>query len=58
MVLPRGHLIVAWVDGGGEFWTDGYYVATVGERGNWRAVKRYVQGQGKDVGELRQLSLF
>ncbi len=20
---------------GGEFWSDGYYVATVGERGNW-----------------------
>ena len=43
---------------GGEFWTDGYYVARVGERANWRAVERYVQSQGKDVGELRQLSLF
>jgi REP element-mobilizing transposase RayT len=21
---------------GGEFWTDGYYVATVGEKGNWK----------------------
>ncbi len=43
---------------GGEFWTDGYYVATVGERGNWRVVEKYVQSQGKAVGELRQLSLF
>ncbi len=43
---------------GGEFWTDGYYVATVGERGNWRAVEKYVESQGKGVGELRQLSLF
>ena len=31
---------------GGEFWTDGYYVATVGERANWQTVERYVQGQG------------
>ena len=28
---------------GGEFWTDGYYVATVGERANWQTVERYVQ---------------
>lgn len=32
---------------GGEFWTDGYYVATVGERGNWSIVERYVKNQGK-----------
>ena len=31
---------------GGEFWSDGYYVATVGERANWQTVERYVQGQG------------
>ena len=24
---------------GGEFWTDGYYVATIGERGGWEVVK-------------------
>ena len=27
---------------GGEFRTDGYYVATVGERANWQTVERYV----------------
>ena len=27
---------------GGEFWTDGYYVATVGERANWQTVERCV----------------
>jgi putative transposase len=27
---------------GGEFWSDGYYVATVGERANWQTVERYV----------------
>ena len=38
---------------GGEFWTDGYYVATVGERGNWSVVERYVKNQGKqDVSNL------
>jgi len=40
---------------GGEFWTDGYYVATVGERGDWEVVKKYVKNQGKpeDCGQLR-----
>ena len=39
---------------GGEFWTDGYYVATVGERGSWSVVERYVRKQGKhDVENLR-----
>jgi asparagine synthetase B (glutamine-hydrolysing) len=28
---------------GGEFWSDGYYVATVGERANWDIVESYVQ---------------
>jgi putative transposase len=32
---------------GGEFWSDGYYFATVGERGDWNAVKRYIENQGK-----------
>ena len=43
---------------GGEFWTDGYYVATVGERANWDTVEKYVQKQGKPTSELRQLKLF
>ena len=32
---------------GGEFWSDGYYLATVGERGNWKMVEKYIQSQGK-----------
>lgn len=32
---------------GGEFWSDGYYAATVGERGNWAVVEKYVLNQGK-----------
>ena len=33
---------------GGELWTDGYYVSTVGQRGNEETIKRYVQEQGKE----------
>ena len=43
---------------GGEFWTDGYYVATVGERGNWDTVEKYIQKQGKPQNELQQLKMF
>ena len=43
---------------GGEFWTDGYYVATVGERANWQTVDRYVQRQGQPREDLRQLHMF
>ena len=43
---------------GGEFWTDGYYVATVGERANWDTVEKYVRKQGKPTSELRHLKLF
>jgi len=43
---------------GGEFWTDGYYVGTVGERANWDVVKKYVKEQGKAETGLRQLRLF
>ena len=32
---------------GGQFWTDGYYVNTVGQYGNEDVIKKYVQGQGK-----------
>ena len=42
---------------GGELWSDGYYVATVGERGNWAIVERYVKEQGKSIQEA-QLRLF
>ena len=32
---------------GGEFWSDGYYFATVSMRGDWKTVERYVANQGK-----------
>ena len=42
---------------GGAFWTDGYYVATVGERGNWSIVEQYIKEQGIKP-EDAQLRLF
>lgn len=45
---------------GGEFWSDGYYAATVGQRGSWDIVVRYVQNQGvrPEAANLRQLRLW
>lgn len=43
---------------GGEFWTDGYYIATVGGRANWETVERYIQRQGEPKEDLRQIRLF
>ena len=31
---------------GGEFWSDGYYVSTVGQHGSEETVRKYVQNQG------------
>ena len=42
---------------GGEFWSDGYYVSTVGEGGDWKVVEKYVKNQGKEKG-TEQLRLF
>jgi putative transposase len=42
---------------GGELWSDGYYAATVGERGNWAVVEKYVKEQGANFQEA-QLRLF
>lgn len=38
----------------GEFWSDGFYLATVGERGNLAAVEKYVQNQGKTIQYIQQ----
>ena len=43
---------------GGEFWSDGFYFSTVGERGDWKTVERYVANQGKMMTETSQLRLF
>jgi putative transposase len=43
---------------GGEFWSDGYYLATVSERGNWKTVEQYVANQGKTMNNPPQLILW
>jgi REP element-mobilizing transposase RayT len=40
---------------GGEFWTDGYYINTVGHYGNLKMIENYVKKQG--VKGYRQLHL-
>jgi REP element-mobilizing transposase RayT len=39
---------------GGEFWTDGYFVSTVGKHGNEDVIKKYIRNQGAEV-EYEQL---
>ncbi len=43
---------------GGEFWADGFYLATVSERGNWKVVENYVANQGKTMKITLQLHLL
>ena len=44
---------------GGQLWTDGYFVSTVGKHSNEDVIAAYVREQGKpDGGEYRQLKLF
>lgn len=42
---------------GGEFWTDGYFVTTVGAHGNEQMIRSYVRQQNKIEGD-GQLDLF
>jgi putative transposase len=42
---------------GGEFWTDGYYFATVSGRGDRGVIEKYIEQQGRTE-DLRQLKLF
>jgi putative transposase len=49
---------------GGEFWTKGYYVGTVGEHGDEKVITEYVKNQGRPVEGYKevysdpQLALF
>ncbi len=42
---------------GGEFWSDGYYISTVGAHSSEEAMKQYVKNQG-DGHHSSQPSLF
>lgn len=45
---------------GGNFWTSGYYINTVGRQGNESVIKEYVRNQGKSYSQIhrQQLELF
>ena len=38
----------------GEFWSDGYFVSTVGEHANEEVIRQYIKNQGRD-GKYKQL---
>jgi REP element-mobilizing transposase RayT len=53
---------------GGEFWSDGYFISTIGKHGNEEVIKKYIQNQGDEANyqilhknqekDERQLALF
>ena len=45
---------------GGEFWSKGYFINTVGRHGDENMIRNYVQNQGQDYQKLhqQQLELF
>jgi putative transposase len=46
---------------GGEFWTSGYFVSTVGKHGDEKMIEKYVRDQGMEYTKVldnRQGSLF
>lgn len=42
---------------GGEFWTDGYYFATVSGKGDRKIIENYIEKQGR-AEDVKQLKLF
>ncbi len=42
---------------GGEFWSDGYYIATVSGRGDKKVIEEYIKNQGRQE-VVEQLRLF
>ena len=40
---------------GGEFWTSGYYIGSVGKYGNEETIMDYVKNQGRDPKEYEKL---
>ena len=42
---------------GGEFWTNGYYIATVSGRGSKKVIENYIKSQGREQ-DIKQLRLF
>ena len=40
---------------GGEFWTDGYFISTVGKHGDEEMISRYVKNQGQEENAYKKL---
>jgi REP element-mobilizing transposase RayT len=45
---------------GGQFWSNGYFISTVGQHGNETSIKQYIRNQGAEYTQLhrQQLNLF
>ena len=56
----KRHLEIKKILWGGQFWTSGYYINTVGRYGNEDAIANYVKGQGRQYQQIyrNQLGLF
>jgi len=39
---------------GGNLWTSGYFVSTVGKHGNEKVIENYVKNQGKDYNQIHR----
>jgi putative transposase len=42
---------------GGEFWADGYFIATISNRGNRKTIEEYIRKQGRKLEDV-ELKLF
>ena len=51
-MIFASHPEVKWKLWGGEFWTKGYYINTVGQYGNEQTIKNYVKNQGRTYTEI------
>lgn len=40
---------------GGEFWSKGYFVSTVGKHGNEEVISKYVKNQGQSIENYKQI---
>ena len=58
--ILKKHSEIKQILWGGKFWTRGYYICTVGKRGNEEVISKYVKNQGKSYRQIyrRQLTLF
>ena len=40
---------------GGNFWTSGFYVGTVGEHGTEKVITEYIKNQGRNMGQYKRI---